>query len=66
MTGGLGNSLVATGEWIASFVTAVLAVALPVAALLVTGIVLFAGWRFSRLLSRRKAQHSHPPQGGPQ
>jgi hypothetical protein len=52
-TGGLGNPVVATGEWVAAATTAVLAILVPALALLVLGALLFAITRFARRVLRR-------------
>jgi hypothetical protein len=52
-TGGLGNPVVATGEWVAAATTAVLAILVPALALLVLGALLFAITRFARRALRR-------------
>jgi hypothetical protein len=56
-TGGLGNPLVATVEWIVSIVLAVLAILFPVLALVLVGVVLYVIFRFvRRLLGARQAE----------
>lgn len=52
-TGGLANPVVATGEWVAAATTAVLAILVPVVALLALGALLFAITRFARRALRR-------------
>jgi hypothetical protein len=55
-TGGLGNFLVATGEWILSLVMAFLTIFLPVVAILALVIVgVFAGRKLYRRLAQRRS-----------
>ena len=53
-TGGLGNPVVATMETAASGIMAVLAIALPVLALLLLGAVVFAIYRLARRAFQRR------------
>jgi hypothetical protein len=61
-TGGLGNPLVATAEWLGSVVTAVLAVVIPLlVGMLVVGV---AGWFAVRWLRSRARPAVPPPADG--
>jgi uncharacterized protein DUF4126 len=55
-TGGLGNPLVATAEWVVAGAVATLAIAVPVLALLLLGAILFGIYR----LARRAFRGSRP------
>jgi hypothetical protein len=57
-TGGLGNPVVATGEWVAAGTVAALAIAVPVLALLVLGAIVFGIYRLARRALRRGAPAS--------
>lgn len=52
-TGGLGNSAVATGEWFAAGLVAVLAILVPVLALVLLGAIVFAISRLARRALRQ-------------
>jgi len=52
-TGGLGNPLVATAEWVAAAAIAALAIAVPVVALVLLGAVVFGIQRLARRAFRR-------------
>jgi hypothetical protein len=52
-TGGLGNPIVATIEWLLAAVTAVLAILVPALALIVVGLLLFGISRLARRALRR-------------
>jgi hypothetical protein len=54
-TGGAGNPLVATAEWVAAAVVAVLAILVPVLALLLLGAIVFGIYRLARRAFRRRA-----------
>lgn len=62
-TGGLGNPIVATGEWVGAFTLAVIAVLLPLLALAaVVAIAIFAMRLAKKLMMRRPAvAHPSPP-----
>lgn len=51
-TGGLGNPIVATLEFLASLITSIISVMLPIAALILLAII--AGWLVAFLMRRRK------------
>jgi len=53
-TGGAGNPLVATAEWMAAAVVAVLAILVPVLALLLLGAIVFGIYRLARRAFRRR------------
>ena len=53
-TGGLGNPAVATAEWAAAGLVAVLAIALPLLALLLVGAIVFGIYRLARRAFRRR------------
>jgi hypothetical protein len=56
MTGGLGNPVIATGEWIGAFTLAVIAVLVPLLALaLAVGLVVLVFRGAKRLVARRAA-----------
>ena len=57
-TGGLGNPVVATAEWVGSFALAVIAVALPLLALAVAVVLVVVSIRMVRGLARRRATRS--------
>ncbi len=61
VTGGMGNALVATGEWIAAVVTSLLAILLPLAGLVLVVVILIFSWR-SRLSHRERREKSVNPQ----
>jgi len=52
-TAGLANPVVATVELVGSFLTSVVAIVLPILALLLIALVLFGVYRLSRRLMRR-------------
>jgi hypothetical protein len=53
-TGGAGNPVVATVEWMVSALLAVLAIVVPLLALLVLGAIVFAIYRLARRAFRRR------------
>jgi hypothetical protein len=55
-TGGLGNPAVATAEWALAGLVAVLAIALPVLALLLLGAIVFGIYRLARRAFRRREE----------
>lgn len=54
-TGGLGNPAVATAEWVAAGLVAILAIALPMLALLLLGAIVFGIYRLARRAFRLQA-----------
>jgi hypothetical protein len=54
-TGGVGNPVVATGEWMAAGIVAVLAILVPLLALVVLGAFVFGIYRLARRAFRRRA-----------
>jgi hypothetical protein len=54
-TGGAGNPLVATAEWVASALMALLAILIPVLAFVVLGVLVFGIYRLARRALRRRA-----------
>lgn len=64
-TGGLGNPLVATIEWVGSAVTSLLAILLPVLALVGIGIGLFVIYRLARRLAPARPGAPPSPNGPP-
>jgi len=60
LTGGIGNAVVSTGEWVASAVTSLLAIFLPVAGIVLVVLMLIIGWRSSVKRKEEAAiQRSH-------
>ncbi|HSJ97037.1 MAG TPA: DUF4126 domain-containing protein [Myxococcota bacterium] len=53
-TGGAGNPLVATAEWVAAAIVAVLAIVVPLLALLLLGAIVFGIYRLARRAIRRR------------
>ena len=53
-TGGVGNPVVATAEWIGAAVVAALAILVPLLALLVLGAIVFTAQRLARRAFRRR------------
>ena len=48
LSGGAANPIVSTAEWVASLITSLLSILLPLAAVLLVALVLLAGWRTAR------------------
>jgi hypothetical protein len=61
MTGGLGNHLIATGEWGSALVVSLLALAFPVAAVALVAIFCWFAIRLVRRLFRKDAPVDAPP-----
>ena len=65
-TGGLGNPAVATAEWVFAAIVAVLAILVPVLALLLLGAIVLAIYRLARRAFRRRepaieTEYRRPP-----
>jgi hypothetical protein len=61
LTGGIGNPLVATGEWIGAIITALLAIIVPIICLvLILLLVILVFWKAGRLFFRRRSADYHP------
>jgi hypothetical protein len=60
LTGGAGNAVVSTVEWVASAITSLLSILLPLGAVFFVGFVLLVSWRISRRARGHDRQLHNP------
>ncbi len=60
LTGGVSNVVVSTGEWVASVVTSLLAILLPLAGIALVVFLVILGWRSSRLVAAKRKEMTEP------
>jgi hypothetical protein len=64
LTGGAGNAILSTGEWILSVITSILSILIPLVAVVFVVFVLLVSWRTGRRLRDRKVpSRILPPHG---